>query len=70
VDVEKSLSELRSLGQAKLTWPCGPPKKMKVAGRALPRVEGLSRKINNLDATLETKHVPRRKTGIPYWPGA
>jgi hypothetical protein len=28
---------------------------MKVAGRALPRVEGLSRKINNLDATLETK---------------
>jgi hypothetical protein len=34
---------------------------MKVAGRALPRVEGLSRKINNLDATLETKHVPRKR---------
>jgi hypothetical protein len=26
---------------------------MKVAGRALPRVEGLSRKINNLDATRD-----------------
>ena len=48
-------------GQAKLTWPCGPPKKMKVAGTALPKAEGLSRKINNLDATLEIKLTPHQK---------
>jgi hypothetical protein len=31
---------------------------MKVAGTALAIVEGLSREINNLDATLETKLIP------------
>jgi hypothetical protein len=34
---------------------------MKVAGTALPKAEGLSRKINNLDATLEIKLTPHQK---------
>jgi hypothetical protein len=45
----------------------GPPKKMKVAGRARPKVEGLSRKINDLDATLEAKLIPQKSPAFLMW---